>query len=391
MAQHQQIRVVAPGYATLGRDLLRGVVAYMQDHNLPWRLHAELAQTTRQGPDWKADEATIFAVADQRLVEKLASQPHPLINCLAHYEAMGLPTVRTDDAQAGRLAADHFLERGFERFFFFAAGDRSAAAQLRARGFRERLAEADQRMVWLCEPGEPDRSDPHTDVWARVPQILREQTFPVALFCSTDPLARIVASYLSAAEINVPHQVALLGVDDDELQCQIATPPLSSVAMPYEELGWEAARLAEHLLEGKPAPSQPQLLQPLGVTARASTDVVAVADPTLAEAVRYIREHAGDPCGVDDVVAHLDVSRRWLQQQFREQFGRTPHEQIMHVRMQHACSLLRASQLSIPLIAERCGYVLPQNFCRAFKQTMGQTPGAYRAAHAPQLARIKAI
>jgi LacI family transcriptional regulator len=153
--------------------------------------------------------------------------------------------------------------------------------------------------------------------------------------------------------------------------------------MPQEDLGYEAARMLDRLLRGKPLPS-PMILPPVGVATRGSTDVVAVDDPKLARAVRFIRQRACDPCTVNDVVEELQSSRRWLELKFANHFGRTPHEEIVRVRMERARYLLRASRLPIHRIAERCGYPLLHNFGRAFKQAIGETPAAYRRRLRPR-------
>ncbi len=381
MPKARQVRVLIPGYTGFGRDVLRGVVRYVRTRHPPWRLSVEMNPFAARGTDWTHDEGTIVAVPDRALVGSLVRAGRPLVNCLAHYERLGVPTVRAHDEATGRLAAEYFLERGFERFVFTAAGDRSRAARLRLQGFREVLS---RRGYTVGLPGPPfDAGDdaPVQFDWRDLVAFLGSQAFPQALFCSHDLLGRQACGHLGAGGIAVPEQVAVLGVDNDLLQCEIAEPPLSSVELPYREMGFEAARQLDQLLHGRPARRMPALFEPLGVVTRQSTDIVAVEDERLSEAVRYVREHACDPCTVADIARNVGVSRRVLERLFRRQFGCTPHNQIIRVRMRRACYLLRTTNLPIPALAGSCGYGLVQNFGRAFRHALAQTPAAYRKSH----------
>jgi LacI family transcriptional regulator len=350
------------------------VSEYLQTRRPPWRLAVEMKPASPRHADWLEDDATICAVPDDAFVRELMRREHPLVNCLAHFEHLGLTTVRVNDEGVGRLAADHLMERGFERFAFYAAGDDSEAPRRRLESFRDRLRERDLSVTNLS----PFVSKPVP--WHRLGASLREVGLPVGLFCAHDTLGRMAAGWLAAGDVAVPDEVGIIGVDNDELQCEIATPPLSSVDLPHEELGWEAAAVLHQLLDGG-EPPRVTTLEPLGVVARQSSDVVAVDDPLLARTVRHMRQHACDPCTVAQVAESMGVSRRWLELRFREHFDRTPYEEIARIRMERAKYLLRSSRLPMRLIGPQCGFSLVHNFGRAFKQATGQTPGEYRREH----------
>jgi len=362
---------------------LRGVIRFIRTVKPRWRIHVEPRSWAARGPDWDFDEGTICAVSDKELVERLTAEKHPLVNCLSHNEHLGIPTVRTDDLEIGRLAAKHLLTRGFERFVFWSASERSAAAGMRQQGMRDALTEAGYALQtlpskWRQGPAVPKKAG------FRLATELQKIGFPVAVLCSHDAIGRNMSIELASGGVAVPEQVALLGVDNDQLQCEISMPMLSSIDLPYDALGYEAAARLHLQLEGKPVPSGPMLFGPLGVVERQSTDVVAVADPVLASAASFIRAHACDPCTVDDVVNHIRKGRRWLEIQFVTRFGRTPHEEITRVRMERAKYLLRTSSMSIQLIAAHCGYGMVQNFGRAFRESQDETPATYRTVHRPE-------
>jgi LacI family transcriptional regulator len=197
---------------------------------------------------------------------------------------------------------------------------------------------------------------------------------------TVDSTARDLASACLEAQIAVPDQVAIVGVNNDDLLCESAWPPLSSIDADYGRMGFLAAKLLDRLFAGETLKPEERLvrLPPVGVVRRQSTDVLAIDEPNVVAAVRFIREHACDPCTVDDVLRHVPVGRRWLERQFTQRLGHSPHEQIIQVRMETARQLLRQSDLSVGDAAFRCGFSDVANFGRAFQQVVGTTPAAYR-------------
>jgi LacI family transcriptional regulator len=185
------------------------------------------------------------------------------------------------------------------------------------------------------------------------------------------------------AGIAVPEEVAVIGVDNEELVCKLAYPPLCSVDPGARSIGYEAAALLDRLMRGEPRPAAPLLIPPVGVIARLSTDVNAIADPDVATAMRFIREHACEGIGVDDVLSHVAVSRSVLQRRFRNLLGRSIHAMIASVRLERAKQLLLETDLPLAVIAKRAGYTHGEYLCSAFRQATGFPPGTYRREHAP--------
>jgi LacI family transcriptional regulator len=145
-------------------------------------------------------------------------------------------------------------------------------------------------------------------------------------------------------------------------------------------VGFTAALILDRLIGGEKIPTEQHFIRvpPLGIVRRLSTDVLAVDDPSLAQAVTFIREHACDPCSVDDVLRHTAVGRRWLERQFALKLNRTPHEEILRVQMDAAKRLLLQPGLPVEDIAARCGFSSAPSLGRAFVRSFQITPAAFR-------------
>jgi len=193
-------------------------------------------------------------------------------------------------------------------------------------------------------------------------------------------MAHDLAETCLEAQIAVPDQVAIIGVNNDEFLCESAWPPLSSVSADFVRVGYAAAKMLDRLLQGETLKDEQRehLLPPLGVVQRQSTSMLAVKDPDLATAIWFIREHACDPCSVADVLSFVPVGRRWLERQFVANIGRSPHHEILRVRVDTARRLLSEPDLSMQDVASRSGFREMKSFYRAFQMIAGSTPAKFR-------------
>ena len=183
----------------------------------------------------------------------------------------------------------------------------------------------------------------------------------------------------------MPEEVAVLGVDNDELLCALTPPPLSSIIPNPQRAGWEAAALLAVLMKGGKVAPGPLLVAPLGVAVRQSTEVLAVDDPQVARALRYIREHACEGIGVADVLRQCPMARRALEARMKALLGRTPHEEIQRVQLNRVKELLSGTDLALAQIAERAGFKHTEYLSVVFKREIGLPPSAYRLEHQPQV------
>jgi LacI family transcriptional regulator len=222
-----------------------------------------------------------------------------------------------------------------------------------------------------------DRYHWHSDIrrW------LKTLKFPLGLMAAHDNRARMVIDTCRQLGLVVPHDVAVIGVDNDRLVCEMSQPTLSSVAPNAREIGYRAAELLERMISGKCPPAGDVLVPPVGVVARESTDIVAVDDPDLNLAVRFIRQHIAEPFAVADMLREMSVSRRWIEYRFQERFGRSPHEYVCEARVERARQMLiEADNLPLHQIADACGFNSARGFRLVFCRLTGMTPSQYRRA-----------
>jgi LacI family transcriptional regulator len=200
---------------------------------------------------------------------------------------------------------------------------------------------------------------------------------PVAVFACYDNRGQQVLEACRRAGLAVPEDVAVLGVDNDEVLCLLSPPPLSSVILNPRRAGWEAAALLALMMGGEKVSDEPLLIPSIGIATRQSSDILAVGDAKLAAALRYIREHACEGIRVSDVLRHCPMARRALEEKFHRFIGRTPRQEILRVRINRVKELLIGTGLPVGEIAERAGFE-PETLSSVFRQVTNLAPSEYR-------------
>jgi LacI family transcriptional regulator len=310
----------------------------------------------------------------------------PLLNwtrtpAVAYFDAIKgrrYPVVVPDEQRIGEIGAEHLLERGYERFGFF--GMPTRWSQGRETGFVRRLAGAG----FTCHTtavGEPPGRPPTWEELGRrsfLPRWMKRIVPPAAVMAANDWLARDVIDACDRLGWRIPEDIAVLGVDNDELVCTQATIGLSSIDRNLERIGFEAARLLERLIVGEASRNEMVVVPPGPLVTRQSTEVCAGSDPDATTAARYIREHGCGEIDVSDVLAVVPISRRALERKLRKLVGRTPAQEIRRVRLARACQLLTDTDLAVSDIAGQCGFQYRTYLARTFKKVFGETPRQYR-------------
>jgi LacI family transcriptional regulator len=200
--------------------------------------------------------------------------------------------------------------------------------------------------------------------------------------CNDDRAEQLIEA-CRTAHLRVPDEVAVIGADNDELVCGFCNPPLSSVAIDFERAGYESAKLLHALMSGR-RPNRHKIIATAShVVTRRSTDILAVEDPAVARALRYIRDHDQGPVAVGDVARASGLSRRALEKRFRATLARSILSEIRRGRIEHIAQLLAETSLSISDIADRLGFDGPQHIARYFRAGKGMTPREFRQHRAP--------
>jgi LacI family transcriptional regulator len=376
------VGVLVDGVTGFGRAIMRGFMRYANLQRR-WIIHEEMRHLMDVPPDWPECDGTIIAgVGAGPAFEHAFEHSRFTIRCSGSADPAISPVVCLDDYAVGVVAAQHLMDCRLEHFAFFGLEPDSPLCANRFRGFSETLAERghsvhEAGLGWTTSiEWKGNRDEQKLLAW------LDSLPKPVGLLAIDDSAAHDIAALCLKADIAVPERIAIVGVNNDDLLCESAWPPITSVNCDYSRVGYMAANMMDRLLQGQKLKANDRLIRlpPLGVVRRQSSDILAVDNHDLADAIRYIREHACEPCTVGDILRHVPVGRRWLERQFVRTLGRNPHDEIMRVRIDTAKRLLLEPGLTLTDIAERCGFAVQQNFGRAFAQITGQTPGAYRRA-----------
>jgi LacI family transcriptional regulator len=295
------------------------------------------------------------------------------------YPLAGISEIRSDSYEAGRVAAEHLLERSFRHFGFCGYTGRTWSDRSRD-GFCERI----QPTGFRCDVYQsPKRNRPI--LWrqerTQVTNWLRSLPKPVGIMCCNDIRGRQVLEASALGEMSVPDDVAVVGVDDDQLLCELSNPPLSSVVLNTEQGGYQAAELLDALMSRRKRRPQRIDVKPLWVIPRQSTDVLAVDDPEVAAALRYIRRNFQTSIGVKDVVALAALSRRTLELRFEQALGRPIRAEIERARLAWVKRLLVETNLPVAKIAAQAGFSGHSYLSEVFRHEAGQTPAEYRKSH----------
>lgn len=363
-----------------GRGIARGVRDYERSGRKGWVFQIVPPGLMTSGLPLAPVDGIIAHLNLRSMVAPVRRLRRPVVNVSnAIGDALGLPRVGSDEDRIGRLAAEHFLERGFRDFAFF-GNSRAAHSRARETAFRSRLAESGCGCDALSEPAS-DRlayGVPGAKEIGRILPWMRALPKPVAVFASTARLGFELLEICRREAFRVPHDIAVLAVDNDEVLCDLSCPPLSAVRPAYERIGFEAAALLDRLMAGNPKPSRPVLVPPDRVVVRQSTDLLAVQDLALEKALRFIRDHLDGTLRGNDIASRAGVSRRLLERKFRTVVGSSPLQEVRRLRVERARQLLLETNLPMPPIAERCGFATPQLFTNVFHRQTGKSPTAYR-------------
>ena len=374
MARLPRVALLIETSRSFGRGVLVGVRRYLTEHG-PWSAYLETRALESQGPPWlrgwKGD-GILSRTGTAALARRLRATSVPVVELRSRRLLPRAPWVGVDNRALGEMVATHLLERGFRSFGLLAL-DSEDFFRERCDNFLSTLRDRGFRCDVLPSPTGPWEAQQR-----RLVRWVRSLPRPAGVMACTDQLGFWLLDACVRAGIRVPEEVAVVGVENDEALCAMSRPPLSSVALPTERIGYEAARMLDRLMRGRSVPRTRIAIEPLGVVARQSSDVVAIDDPRLAAALRHIREQACAGIGVEDVLRAAPMSRSTLERGFRKVLGRSPHDELLRVRLEGARRLLSETDLKLSAVAHRSGFRHVQRLCEQFRAAFGETAGRFR-------------
>lgn len=364
--------------STYGRQKLQGILAYMRK-NPGWQIPLRDAQPMlpwRELRKWRGD-GVIGEFLTEEMVDEMLALGIPVVNTTMIFRRDRIPTVGNDDTGIGREAARHLLGLGVESFLYFAtlqhrfSHDRWLAFSKAVRAARKTahahwIEEEDQNALLKAGP---------------YLKALKAAAGRCGIFCATDRIAFGVNEACRKLNLAVPNQMAILGVNNDEVICQLANPPLSSIDEGATAVGFRAAELLAALMAGEAAQKRRILLPHAGLRQRASTNVLATGNNQLASALRFIQEHEQDPIYVPDVLKATSLSRRSLEMLFKKAIGHGIYQEIRMAHVRRAERLLRETALSILNVAQQSGFTSIHSFETAFQGVNRCSPFQYRRKH----------
>lgn len=361
-----------------GRGLLRGVARYVHERG-PWSVFFRPQGLDASPPPWlgKWRGQGILARIDNRKMARAVLRTRlPVVDVRNAISGLGLPGIGPDNLAVARLIFRQFLDIGLRHFAFCAAPHgENRFLDARAKSFTQ-LVEAEGYSCEIYLPRDSrtgwEQRQSHLARW------LKQLPKPIGIMACDDDRGLQVLDACLRVGIQVPDEVAVIGVNNDEHLCGLSNPALSSVDVGAERIGYEAAALLDRLMAGEKPPKETIELAPRGLVIRRSSDWVAISDPQVAAALRLIRQRTDNGIGTTDLAEALDISRSTLERRFIKLLGRTPKQEILRTRLAHAKELLLYTDLPLATIAERIGFRSPSYFCEVFHEKMGCTPGGFR-------------
>lgn len=363
-------------------QLLRGILKYSHDTS-PWvicKMPPEYKRVkgiegvVRWALDWKADAIIGQFEADDDLS---LFHRHGIAAIAQDYKQRlpDVPNITSDYDAAGRKAAEFYMGKGFRSFAFYGYHD-VVWSDERLRGFRDALSEhgLETHLRTYCAENLDElwyyHSEPLTKWLLSLPR-------PTALFAADDNMAQKIVEQCHVLDIKIPQDLSVLGVDNDEITCQLSFPELSSMQMDVQRAGYETARMIERMKCDPDYKGHDINVQLIGVMERNSTDFFAAKDPNVQKALNYIYFNLNSIRSVNDVVRQLPMSRRLFEIRFREEMQTTPLVYITRLRMNRFAQLLLSTNEPIESLCDRMNLNI-KNLSRQFRQYKGMTPFEYR-------------
>lgn len=381
MSRTRHIGLIFRHSLTVYRDNMRGIRDYSLERPhwvlVPVLPEAKVLDTPRA----RRCDGLICHLFNEAVGQAVARLRKPVVNISGTVTGLGFPRVTVAHDKVGQMAAQHLLERGFLRFGFVGYQGYEFSLQ-REQGFCQvieqnggHVSRYRERRTFRRAPSGFESCPNSLRRW------IRKVEKPIAVFAAHDIQGFQISEACRDDAIQIPEEMALIAVDNDDLLCAMCRPPLSSIELPTRRIGYEAAVLLDRLMKGRKPPAGPIILPPTRVIARQSSDLSTVPSRDVSLALQFIRENFIRSIRSADVLARVPVSRRTLERNFRFFVGRSIGDEINRSRINLAEQLLIETDLSIGQIAQRAGFTEAKYLSTEFHRAKGLTPTAFRKQH----------
>lgn len=361
-------------------SLIDGVLEYAKSHKCPWSFlisPESLSLSILDLRGWRGD-GVIAALNTEEENQCAKSFGQPVVNISGAILDSSVPQVVIDNRLVGELAADHLLGRGLKHFAYYGLEGVGFSEQ-RFEGFQSRLAGVGFDCIeFLSTPMFRLKSEKWHSQQIELSEWLQQLPKPIGMFAVSDYRSMHVLSVSREINLNCPQQLALIGVDNEEVICRFQEPELSSVARDDRLEGYRAAELLDQLLRGEKT-TQRITIPPLEVIERESTNYLAIEDERIGRALDFISNSISESFGIETIARHVGVSRRWLESRFRKELGKSPYQYVLHQRLEYARRILSSDrQAKIHQVARQAGFGSAKQFSVVFQTRYGMTPRDYR-------------
>ena len=367
-----------------GRSLLAGIAEYSRQ-NGPWAFYhndpfysKEAFMSPEKIIDWNPDGVITRSESHVELLRKCGIPTVIAIHLDNVYA--GMPHLKGDNEAMGQMAAEYLIKLGFQRFAYCGLGQ-TFWSQDRGRSFEQIVNSAGFPSIVFESDDEPESSEADQ---LKMVEWLESLPKPIGIMVCNDDMGKQLIEACKIAGVRVPDDVAIIGVDNDEVVCSLCNPSLSSIKLDNIQAGYRIASVLDDMMDGKEPNVEEILVKPISVVVRQSTDIYCVGDEDISRALKYIIDNSKEMIQVSDVAEHVCLSRRALQLRFKNALGYSVHERIKKEKINRMAELLTETDMSIIEIALSLGFSNINHVSRFFKQEKGLSPNTYRKKYMMQ-------
>ncbi|EMI54971.1 AraC family transcriptional regulator [Rhodopirellula sallentina] len=383
----RQVALLIESSRAYGRGLLNGIAAYAQEQG-NWSLRHQEMVINADPPEWLADwngDGILVRAETPAMIDAIRRSGIPAIDLRCLIESDFMPGMDTDGVSVVRLAVDHLRDRGFTRFGFCGFGGANYSER-RLEEMQKYVADLGYSLVSYQSAGATQATTFGAEQAGMLDQKgltrwLSTLDHPIGVLACNDIRAQQLLNACHATKLDVPDQVAVVGVDNDDVICPLCLPPLTSVEPDTHRIGYEAAAMLEEMMNGKRVKPGIKWVPARRIVVRRSTDAIPVDDAEFVIAYRYIRENACRGISVQDVADAVPMSRRALERRMRTYFDQSPADVIAAFRLERIKELLENTSRPLKQIAKLTGFDHVEHMAKFFKKLVGIPAGQYRTKH----------